>query len=121
MKISTLFPTRYAAGSDLQGKTPTLAIARVLLEQMHPQPGAPAESKPVIYFTGAQRGIILTPTLARQIAELHGDDTDTWTGHKIQLFTVPVNVAGQARQSIRARRAPNGETPPPEGLQEEED
>jgi hypothetical protein len=120
MRISQLFPKKYANGEDLAGKTPTLTISAVTLETMH-LPGAPAEEKPVIWFNTATKGIILTPTLARQIAEIHGDDTDTWTGRKIQLYTLAMTVAGKPRQSIRARRAPNGETPPPAAMQQEDD
>jgi len=118
MKISTLFPRKFANGDDLAGKTPTLAISRITLEQVHTQPGAPADNKYIIWFTGAQKGVILTPALGRQIAEILGDETLDWCGHKIQLYTLPMTVAGQARQAIRARRAPNGETPPPAGLQD---
>jgi hypothetical protein len=119
MKISQLFPRKYATGQDLVDKTPTLIIDLVQLEEMHSQPGAPAEKKPVIYFARATKGIVLTPTLARQIAAIHGDDTETWTGKSIQLYAESLRVAGQTRLAIRARRAPNGPTEAPAALQEE--
>jgi hypothetical protein len=121
MKISQLFPRKYATGQDLTDKTPTLIIDLVQLEEMHSQPGAPAERKPVIYFLKATKGIVLTPTLARQIAAIHGDDTDTWSGKSIQLYAESMRVAGQLRQAIRARRAPNGPSETPAGLQDDEE
>lgn len=120
MKISELFPRKYATGEDLAGKTPTLIISRVVLESMHPQPGKPAENKPVIYFEKATKGIILTAPLARQLAALLGDDTEKWTGKRVQLFTEAIRVAGQERTAIRARQAPNGPTETPDELQETE-
>jgi hypothetical protein len=121
MKISTLFPRKYATGADLVDKTPTLIIDVVQLEEMHSQPGAPAERKPVIYFQKATKGIVLTPTLARQIAAILGDETETWSGKSIQLYAESMRVAGQQRQAIRARRAPNGPTETPASLQDGEE
>ena len=118
MNIDTLFPRKYATGADLAGKTPTLVISAVELQEMHSQPGAPAEKKPVIYFEKATKGIVLTPTLARQIAAIYGSETDQWPGKPIQLYTEAMRVAGQARQAIRARRAPNGPSETPAGLQD---
>lgn len=114
MKITDMFPKKYASGEDLNGKPVTLTIVRIALEEMHPQPGAPASKKYVLYFNGAKRGVILTRPLALQIATIHGDETDNWKGKRIQLYPEPMNVAGQARVAIRARTAPNGpDTPPP--------
>ena len=108
MKISTICPTRYATGDDLAGKHISLTIARVVMESMHAAPGTPASDKPVVYFVNAVKGIILTPPLARQIAEILGDETDTWTGKRITIYPVPMRVAGIDRIAIRAQPATNG-------------
>jgi hypothetical protein len=121
MKISELYPKRYATGDDLKGQAYTFTISRVNLEEMHPQPGAPVERKPVIYFDQTQKGIILGPALARQIAAALGDETDTWKGKKITIYPQPMTVAGQPRIAIRARPATNGTTPPPPTLQDDEE
>jgi hypothetical protein len=121
MNTETLFPRRYANGADLTGKTPTLVIDSVVLEEMHSQPGSPATRKPVIYFQRATKGIVLTPTLARQIAAIHGTETDNWPGKTVQLYTESIRVAGQVREAIRARRAPNGPSETPASLQDTEE
>lgn len=121
MKISELYPRRYATGEDLKGKAFTLAVARVVLEEMHPQPGAPAERKPVIYFDGTSKGIILGPALARQIAGLLGDDTNDWTGKKVTIYPQSMTVAGTPRTAIRARAATNGTSTPPDAMIEDEE
>jgi len=121
-KISETFPRKYATGEDLAGRSVTLIIASVKPEQMHPQPGSPPVTKWVIYFTNATRGIVLGPTLARQIAEITAeDDTDHWPGKKITLYPEPMTVAGKPRVAIRARRPTNGTDQPPAALNEEED
>ena len=121
MKISAIFPKKYAGGEDLAGKTVSLTVKTVVMESMHANPGTPAESKPVLYFEHAVKGIILNPTLARQIAAILGDDTDTWTSQRISIYPVPMRVAGKDRIAIRAKTATNGEDPVPGSLQDEEE
>lgn len=104
MKVKEMFPRKYATGQDLNGKAATLTIARLSAEKMRPGPGAPEESKWVLYFENAKKGVILNRTLANQIAEALGsDDTDEWPGLPITLYPEAMNVAGKARIAIRAR------------------
>lgn len=122
MKLETLFPRKYATGADLAGKDVTLIISHIDLEQMHTVPNKPPEHKPVIYFEKAGKGIILTRTLAGQIAEIvRSTETDEWTGKKVTLYPFPCTVAGQPRIAIRAKPPTNGTTPPPPELQDEEE
>lgn len=108
MNIREMYPSRYATGADLS-KPVTLTIAGVASEKMRPGPGQPEVEKFVIYFQEAKRGVVLSRTLARQIAQAIGaDDTDNWKGCKVTLYPEPVNVAGIARIAIRARAAANG-------------
>lgn len=124
MKISELYPKRYATGEDLKGPY-TLTVRSVMMEEMHPQPGSPAVEKPVMYFEGAQKGIILSPALARQIAAILGDETEDWKGKRITLYPQPMTVAGKPRVAIRARAATNGSAngsnQPPAALVEDEE
>ena len=122
MKLSEMFPRKYAVGEDLNGKAHTLIISGIKTEQMHPAPGQPAVDKYVLYFKGAVKGVILSRTLAEQIAViLKSEDTDKWIGKKITLFTQPMKVAGKDRIAIRARQPDNGETPPPPSLQRDDE
>jgi len=106
MKLSQMFPKRYAAGEDLQGKAVTLTIARVASEKMHPQPNAPEVERWVAYFKEAKKGVILSRTLAYQFAEILGsEDTDDWLGKRLTLYPQPMTVAGRHVIAIRARAA----------------
>lgn len=106
MKLSQMFPKRYATGEDLQGKAVTLTIAKVNSEKMHPQPNAPEVERWVAYFKEARKGVILSRTLAYQIAEILGsEDTEEWISKSITLFPQPMNVAGRPVVAIRARAA----------------
>ena len=106
MKISQMYPRRYATGEDLQGKAYTMTIAKITKEKMHPQPGAPEIEKWVLYFQETKKGVILGRTLAFQIAELLGsEETDDWVGKQITLYPQPMLVAGKHVVAIRARAA----------------
>ena len=86
MKIDEMFPRKYATGSDLEGPV-TLSIARVQSEKMRPNPQSPEMNKWVVYFQGAQKGVVLSRTLAEQIAQAVGsDETNDWIGNEITLF-----------------------------------
>lgn len=107
MKVHEMFPSRFATGHDLAGPV-TLTVARVAQETMRPGGGQPV-AKWVIYFAGAKRGVVLTRTLAYQIAQALGaDDTDAWPGGKVTLYPERVTVAGVERVVIRARAPRNG-------------
>ena len=59
----------------------------------------------ILYFDETQKGVILSRTLAEQIASiLHSDDTEEWIGKKIMLFPQPLTVAGKSRIAIRAKK-----------------
>lgn len=114
MNIRTMFPRKYASGEDLAGKSVTLTIASIRPERMTPPGAAPVE-KHVIYFNGAERGVVLSRILAEQIATATGfDDTDYWPGKAVTLYPDRIMVAGRERVVIRARKA-NPERPIPAG------
>jgi hypothetical protein len=119
MRLNDMFPRRYATGADFNNKPVTLTISRVAIEQMRPQVGAPAVDKYVVFFENAEKGVILSKTLAYQIAEVIGsEETNDWVGHRVTLYPLPMRVAGKQRIAIRARKpkASNGDGPAPPSL-----
>ena len=109
MKLTEMFPKRFATGEDLQGKAVTLTVQGVNSEKMRPQRNAPEVDRWVLYFKETKKGVILSRTLAYQIASILGsDDTDRWIGKRIMLYPQPMNVAGKQVVAIRARAAENG-------------
>lgn len=124
MKLSDMFPRKYASGEDLGGKAVTLTIASVRTEKMRPQPNAPQQTKYVVHLENATKGVILSRTLAYQIANIAGsEETTDWTGKRITLYPQPMTVAGKKRVAIRARapKPGNGTAPPPASLTENDD
>ena len=100
MKISEIYPRRFARGSDLKGPA-TVTIKEITQEELHPA-GRPVK-KFVLWFTETPRGVILTRPLALQLAEILGDDTTSWKDQKITLYPEPMKVAGRSCVAIRAR------------------
>jgi len=108
MKVDEMFPRRFATGADLNGRPVVVVLDKVQSEQMRTTGTAP-ELKHVLYVQGTKKGIVLSRTLAQQIAAATGEqDTDKWTGKRVTLYPEPMMVAGVPRIAIRARAA-NGE------------
>ena len=121
MKLSQMFPRRFATGEDLQGRSVTLTITKVAQEKMRPQPNAPEGERWVIYFKEAQKGVILSRTLAYQVGEAIGDEeTDHWIGKRVTLYPQPMTVAGKRVTAIRARSAEAGKDKSPGNISEED-
>lgn len=102
MKISTIFPSKYVAAEDLQGRDVTLTIARVALEEMQSHDNQKTH-KPVAYFEKATKGLVLNRTNATIIADLYGDETDMWTGKRIIIYPTRVKAFGKTVDAIRVR------------------
>jgi hypothetical protein len=106
MKLNTMFPRKYATGADLNGQTVNVTIESLSVEKLSPHPGQPPMDRFVLYFKNAQKGVILSRTLAEQIASiLQSDDTDEWINRTISLYPQQMNVAGKSRIAIRAKKA----------------
>ena len=90
---------------------------------MRPVPSAPLVQKFVLHFQNTHKGVILSRTLAQQIAEATGsDDADLWIGKRITIFPQPMTVAGKKRVAIRVKPPINGgDSDPPDSFQDNED
>lgn len=96
MNINDAFPSKYLKASDIDGN-PTVEIAQVVEEEV----GRDKEMRPVLYFHGSEKGIILNKTNANNIAKLYGFETDDWAGKKVMLGTQYVDFQGQSVEAIR--------------------
>jgi hypothetical protein len=102
MKISEVFPSKYLTAADLDGKSFTLTIRDVTLEEMKTHDNKMVR-KPVCWFDRAQRGFVLNATNARIIAALYGDDTLGWQGRRVTIYATKVKAFGQLQDAIRVR------------------
>jgi hypothetical protein len=100
IKMSQAFPSKYLKAADLHGKTPTVIIERVEMGKME---GDDGESKPIVYFKKAVKGLVLNKTNATKLTAAYGDDTDNWIGQPVTLFMAYVEFKGETVEAIRLR------------------
>ena len=98
MDINALFKSNYLKASDFP-QARVMVIARLVIEPV----GQDKEEKPVLYFRGEDRGLVLNRTNAAMIAHAHGTDTDRWAGKVVELRSEPVSFQGKIVDSIRVR------------------
>jgi arabinogalactan endo-1,4-beta-galactosidase len=108
MRISTAFPSDYLKAGDLAGRTVRVVMSHVEMKDIGD------DHKPVLYFQGKDKGMVLNKTNANNIALAYGDDTDEWNGKEIVLFEAMVDYQGKTVAAIRVR-APTAKdrAPPP--------
>ena len=104
MKMSEAFPSKYLKAEDLKGQRITVTIARVEMGEIGD--GDSREQKPVVYFQGKEKGLVLNKTNAANISYMYGDETNDWTGSQIKLFTMIVPFQGRQVPAIRIAPPP---------------
>lgn len=102
MRISEVFPSKYVKAADLEGRTVTLTIKTLTVEEMLNH-ASEKERKPVLYFERATKGLVLNRTNAMTIAALYGDESDQWPGKRISIYPTRVKAFGQMQDCIRIR------------------
>jgi hypothetical protein len=101
MKIGAAFPSKYIKAADLGGKEFTLQIATVKIEDVGGQNNE--EDRPVLYFVGRQKGVVLNRTNATAIAHRYGDDTDEWANKEVIIYPDTTMFQGKMVDCIRMR------------------
>ncbi|MGI9485434.1 MAG: hypothetical protein ACR2RF_06040 [Geminicoccaceae bacterium] len=101
--MSQAFPSKYLKAADLENRRFTLTMGRVEMESINEN----EHPKPVLYFQGAEKGMVLNQTNGMMIASLYGDDTDNWPGQAVELYTAIVQFQGQSVPAIRIMAPPN--------------
>ncbi len=96
MRMSQAFPTKYIKAEDIGNHRPTVIIADVKMEDVGDN-----EMKPVVYFHGKEKGMVLNKTNAEMIAHLYGDETDAWRGQSVDLYTTMVQFQGRPTLGLR--------------------
>jgi hypothetical protein len=112
-KRSEVFKSgKYLKASDLQGKPITVTIERAPWETMKGRDGGEDESKIVLYFEGAKKGLPLNVTNWDSCVEIcDADDSDLWIGCKVELYPTTAQLKNQTVDAIRIRAPEQGELP----------
>ncbi len=107
MRVSDAFPSDYLKAADLREQNVLVVVDRAEMKDIGD------DHKPVLYFQGKEKGLVLNKTNANNIAMAHGDDMDDWTGKEIVLFPAMVDFQGKTVQAIRVRAARASDRPKP--------
>ena len=97
MNINEAFPSNYIKASDLKGKDINLVIERIGMEDIG------GDHKPVVYFRGAEKGMVLNKTNGMNIATMYGPETDAWIGKGVTLYPAWVDFQGRSVEAVRVR------------------
>ena len=108
MRIDAAFPSKYLKAADLQDRAVTVSMSHVAVEEIKSMRGM--DTKPVLYFQGKEKGLVLNKTNSNAIAKLYGEETDDWVGQPIEIFPTTVDFQGDMVEAIRVRapRKKNG-------------
>lgn len=109
--VNDLYPSKYVKASDIGRNRPTVTIETWRIEKMAGETG---ENKPVIYFVGKEKGLVLNRTNAQIIESFLGSDIDRWVGKPILLYVAKVPFQGRMTDAIRVDMPPQQTTRPPQ-------
>lgn len=101
MRMSNAFPSKYLRAADLDGRQVTVSIDRVVMEDVGDD-----DAKPVLYFVGKEKGVVLNKTNASNISLIYGDETDDWHGKPVTLYEAMVDFQGRSVAAIRIKGPP---------------
>jgi hypothetical protein len=75
-KFNDLFPSKYLSAADLNGREVEAEISRIEIADF--DDNGRKVRKPVAYFVGGEKGLVLNKTNSTTISDISGkDDTDT--------------------------------------------
>lgn len=87
------------------GKDMIVQIKDVRIETVQNQQGR--EDKPVLFFEGDVKPLILNSTNMKTIEKVTGSPyMDDWVGKKLQLFVTMVSAFGTTTEAVRVRDFP---------------
>jgi len=112
MDIDGAFPSKWLAAGDLRGQEVHVKMADVRSETV----GTAGEFKPVLYFIGKAKGLVLNKTNAKKISHFYGHETDHWHGQPLILYPSETDFAGDTVPCIRVK-IPSDVAPPGQAAQ----
>lgn len=122
MNVNQAFPSKYLKAEDLGEAKLVVTISHVTVESV----GQNAkDTKPIVYFKGKEKGLVLNKTNANYISKLLGSaETDDWQGGQIGIYATEVDFQGDRVPAIRIFTPPKGKpkpAPAPEPSVEDDD
>lgn len=105
INMNEAFPSKWLKADDIERPT-IVTIADVTIE-----PIGDDERKPVIWFRGFDKGMVMNKTNANNVSGLYGPDTDAWVGKNMELTTAMVDFQGRSTRALRLYPPPRNSNP----------
>jgi hypothetical protein len=107
MKINDAFPSDYIKGSEVE-RPVLFVMSHVDMRDVGD------DLKPVLFFIGQEKGMVLNKGNAQTISEAYGENTEGWQGKQIVIYFNPdVMYAGKRTGGIRVRKPKVASKPAP--------
>lgn len=105
MNILNSFPSKYLRADELQGREALVIICDVR-EEIMTLTGGQKVTKPVVYFRGKKKGLVLNKTNATAIAALVGSpETRLWKDRPIRLYGATTSFGDKTVACVRVKAA----------------
>lgn len=105
MHFKKLYPSAFIDESDLP-EDRTVEIESIAVESLQLPGASSKESKVVIRFKGATKGLVANKTNAVRISKMYGKETNDWVGKRITLYFDPnVKFGGAKVGGVRVRES----------------
>ena len=94
----------YLKPEHLGGQVAYAVTEHVELKKLHPKPGV-EQVRPVLYFVGKSKGLILTVTNQDYLKKEFGDNVEDCLGKRLSLRAVTKVIAGRELETIIIQKA----------------
>ena len=103
MNRDELFPSKYFKAADLGGKRLVVTIKSATVEALNSPNGGGQQDKLLVSFVNQPKRLVCNKTNYDTIADLHGDETDNWSGKRIELYPTKASMGGKSFDAVRVR------------------
>ena len=97
MDMNQAFPSDYLKAADLQGQDVTVTMSHVEMAEFG------SEQKPVLFFHGKDKGLVLNKTNTNTIIGMFGPESTGWKGNRIIIFPTQTDFQGRQVACIRVK------------------
>lgn len=97
---SELFPGKFLKPIDIQGIV-SATIFKLELQDFTDPKTKETETKPVLWFVGLDKALILNKTNTSMLSQKLGNDIEQWSGKEISLEVRKVESFGELVEAIR--------------------
>ena len=103
--VNDYFPSPWLNATDIGpvGTERIVHIVREIGELLKDPKTGENQSKPTLTLVEFGKALILNKTNFKQIAALHGPNSESWAGKVISLYVTQVDAFGETHDAIRVR------------------